>query len=632
MPELKNFWKNTSADNASKDAVANKRASNILPVLLALLLAVFVALSLSGCGETDKDSSGDEKKVEYTEVAHLNFPISNIRTLNPSVSKDEDTYFISRLIYNGLFRIDENMTPVPDLASSYKFKKGNASCTVSLIDAKFHDGKRLKAKDVKFTIEAYKAAGDKCRYKPLVSKINYAETLDGNRVRIYFNSKSDMSLGMLTFPILPAHKYDNIYSLNEKKGSFKPVGTGQYKYKSFKDKISLELNANPNYHGEKAENSLSFIVTKKSSSAYQLVEASSLSALVTRAADREARVGQKEQKIVSFPGNEIEFIGFNFNQDKTYSLNVRRAVAYAMDTSTMIEETFVNSGIPNDSLYCSGYLGSEKYGDPYPYSRSKSLSLFRKAGYRDRNGDGKIEGESGEVLHFNILVSSDSKQRHSLAKIVKRNLKAVGVNASVVAVPDGTYKNYLKNANFDIFVGGLQFDEVMDLRFMLQGEEKLQNNTQTNNYNNYNGYNNQQGQIKDEDEDLDEDEDTEAKNKRKEEQQKSEKKLLSRKMDNSNYVRYYNPKLNKALNRMMKGATVEKMQSELAGIKRILIRDLPYYCLLQRTYGVVYSPALKGSMKPIYDNYYNGIGGMISRYEVAPKEDEEKTEENSEQE
>lgn len=677
MPESKNFWKNTSDNMKAETAdientnkrkagiaqigTADKRKTGIAQIgtadkrkadtekkcsgkaaakgkwslLLVLLMAVMVAVAFSGCDDAKDQGKKDEDKTEYTEVAHLNFPISNIRTLNPSVSKDEDTYFISRLIYDGLFKIDENMTPVLNLASNYKFKKSNASCTISLVDTKFHDGKKLKAKDVKFTIEAFKAAGASCRYKPLVDKISHAETLSGNRIKIYFNSKNSMSIGMLTFPILPAHKYDSVYSLNQKKDSFKPVGTGQYRYKSFKDKISLELKANADYHGDKAENSLSFIVTKKSSSAYQLVEASSLSALVTRSADREARVGQKEQKIISFPGNEIEFIGFNFNQDKTYSRNVRKAVAYAMDNSTMIEEVFVNSGIPNDSLYGSGYLGSEQYGDSYPHSRSKALSFFEVAGYKDRNGDGMIESDQGVTLNFNILVNSDSKERNSLAKIVKRNLKSVGVGSTITAVPGKTYNNYLKNGNFDIFVGGLRFDEVMDLRFMLQGEKKLENPQQRNNYSNYNNsngyYGNQQGQVKDEDEDLDEDEDTEAKNKRKEQQQKEEKKLLSRKMDNSNYARYYNPKLNKALSKMMTGASIDSMKTQLDKAKKILIKDLPYYCLLQRTYGVVYSPSLKGTMTPIYDNYYNGIGGMVCRYEVAPKDDEENAEEGSEQ-
>ena len=99
---------------------------------------------------------------------------------------------------------------------------------------------------------------------------------------------------------MPAHKYDSIYQVAQTKGNFKPVGTGEYKYKKFKDKISLELKANKEYHGKVPDNSLSFIVTKNSSSAYQLVEASSLSALLTRSPDRQAKVGQKEQTIVDF--------------------------------------------------------------------------------------------------------------------------------------------------------------------------------------------------------------------------------------------------------------------------------------------------------------------------------------------
>ena len=141
-------------------------------IILTFLLVVCMSVCFAACGDDDTSSSTSDgkDKVEYTEVSHLDFPINNIRTLNPSISKDEDTYFISRLIYDGLFRIDKNMTPQPDLAKSYKFNKDSGTVTIDLIDTEFHDGKALTANDVKFTIEAYKAAGSECRYSHLMSK------------------------------------------------------------------------------------------------------------------------------------------------------------------------------------------------------------------------------------------------------------------------------------------------------------------------------------------------------------------------------------------------------------------------------------------------------------------------------
>lgn len=54
-------------------------------------------ISLSGC---EKGFLGNNEK-EYREVQHLDFPIQAIKTLNPATSQDRDTYYISRLIYDG---------------------------------------------------------------------------------------------------------------------------------------------------------------------------------------------------------------------------------------------------------------------------------------------------------------------------------------------------------------------------------------------------------------------------------------------------------------------------------------------------------------------------------------------------
>ena len=106
----------------------------------------------------------------------------------------------------------------------------------------------------------------------------------------------------------------------------------------------------------------------------------------------------------------------------------------------------------------------------------------------------------------------------------------------------------------------------------------------------------------------------------------SDKTMLSKKMNNLNYVRYYNEKTNELLDQLKSGKSIESLQKTYLKLKKQLNSDLPYYCLLQRTYGAVTSPTLEGDMDPVFDNYYNGIGSMQVKYEVAPKDDEEEGE------
>ena len=584
-------------------------------VLTALILTLMLAVT--SCSEEKKEEVKKDEP-EYETVAHLDFPISNIRTLNPSVSADEDTYFISRLIYDGLYSMDETLTPVANLAESAKWSKNRANVTVNLIETKFHDGKAFNSDDVKFTIEAYKAAGEKCPYYSLVKNISYAETKGNRKIKIHFHSRSSMSLAMLTFPIMPKHRYDGPYSVIYKTDSFKPVGTGPYKYSSFKNKKTLKLVANDEYHGEKAENTVSFIVSD-ASSAYQLVEAASLSALVTRQADREAKVGQKEQKIVDFPANEIEYIGFNFNREQTKKKNIRKAIAYAINTDALIEQEFTNSGIPNDSLFHSGYLGTSNQGDRYAYNPAQALELLRKEGYKKPEGGGKLTNKYGSNLTLTLLVNSDSKLRSNLADAIEDSLEDIGLNVYKVKYGEKAYKNTLKGGNFDIYVGGLKFDETMDLRDILQGEKQPQkvNRQQNSQY-----QNNQTTIDEDEDIDVDEDEDTNTNNQTQQKKDDTDKNL-ARKTDKANYVRYYNGKLNDYLDKMMSGGSLENARKACEKAKEILHEDLPYYCLLQRTYGAVQSMSMEGEMTPVFDDIYRNIGSLKCKFEITDKEEEE---------
>lgn len=620
MTRLKDFWKN----------ICNNK--------LMIVMVLCAALALTACDGVD--FSSDEEEKEYKEVSHLYFPMNNIRSLNPSISKDEDTYFISRLVYDGLFRIDGQMIPRKDLASGYHFKKDTNMLDISLKNARFHDGKKLKADDVKFSIEAYKSAGDNCRYKSLVDCIEGCDVKSSKKLTIRFKDKGKKSLAMLTFPVLPAHKYDSVYSLKEKVSGFTPVGTGQYKFKSFKDKISLDLKANKNYHGEPAENSITFFVTKNSSSAYQLVEAGSLSALVTRASDREARVGQKEQKIIDFLGNEAEFIGFNFNKEVTLNKDLRKAIALSINNRTLIEDAYDNSGVTNDTFYYQGYLGTKVVRDKYPRSRKKALAKFALAGYKMSDSDGMLKNSQGTSINLNILVNADDKPRKQLAELIKEQLKDVGVNSYITAQNKNTYLESLKNGSFDIFVGGLRYDEVMDLAPFLRGEKQeeqqgQQQSSQGSTGNSQNGsYYGQQDSIADEDEDLDEegaenDSNDSQQNESVQKQQEDEnKKFLSKKMDNKNYVRYYNSKVNDALSVLSSGAGFKKKKKAFNTLRAEIADDLPYYCLLQRTYGAVQSSVLEGDMAPVFDNYYANIGQLKCKYEIVPKEKKEEQEQN----
>lgn len=100
--------------------------------------------------------------IKYKEKKTLYFAAERFDTLNPLVSQSEDIYYISKLIYDGLFELDDNLNAAPKLVESYEVDTEKASISIKLKkNIKWHSGNTLKAEDVRFTVNAIKQAGSK---------------------------------------------------------------------------------------------------------------------------------------------------------------------------------------------------------------------------------------------------------------------------------------------------------------------------------------------------------------------------------------------------------------------------------------------------------------------------------------
>jgi len=191
--------------NFNKDALNNNKYIELLkkhwiPVA-AVLVVLLVVFSLGGIYKDEVLEEGNEIKLEKGEGLHL--AAGKIDTLNPIISGSEDTYYLSKLVYGGLFEYTEQFGVKPDLISSYSVDTEKGKINIKLnTGIKWHDGKYLSAKDVKFTINAIKTFGAKGVYYEKVSKIKSVSTKGKDEVTIVFTDVNNCSLDNLVFPIV----------------------------------------------------------------------------------------------------------------------------------------------------------------------------------------------------------------------------------------------------------------------------------------------------------------------------------------------------------------------------------------------------------------------------------------------
>ena len=437
--------------------------------VVAILL--IIAVVLSSVEIYKEEVLNIDPDIEYVEKSALNFCAERIDTLNPLVSQSEDVYYISKLIYDPLFDFDENMGVTPCLVDSYTVNTEKASIKIKLKSGiKWHDGSKLTASDVKFTVDAIKQVGSKSPYYDKASKI-MTIVANGNReLTIYFNNNYNCSLDVLTFPIVSDAGYSSAYNFAKDTENFKPIGTGMYQYQSYNYLKHLKLKPNKDYFGEVAEKKIKISIIPDSEKAEGLMEIEEVCCYIDRDTDRRAIVKDKNLTMYDITSNQVEFLVFNTKKAYWNKKDVRQAAAYAIDTEKILETSYASDAVACDTIYFPNFLGVEDTGTSYTFEPEKAEQMLSAAGLSDTNGDGYLEDPYGNTLTVTILAKKSNTQRVTAAKLIADDLQDVGLKCTVSQLSGSAYKSAMSSGKFDILIAGYEVEETFDLRELFNGK------------------------------------------------------------------------------------------------------------------------------------------------------------------
>ena len=445
-----------------------------------VIIILVVAVMASSVEIYREEVLNIDPTIEYIEQKTLFLSAEEIDTLNPVISGSEDTYYLSKLIYSSLFNFDENLNVVPELVSEYEINTEKAYIDITLKKGvKWHNGKTLTANDVAFTVSAMRAAGSACPYYNKIKKINSAFTRGNNKLSVYFNNNYNCSLDDLVFPIVPSSQYNGAAAFASADEGFKPVGTGQYKYKSFNKKKQLRLVPNDDFFGDKAEKNISVTMLPERELSSNMMEIDSVSCYVDSSANRKATALDRGYRIFDFVSNNVEFLVFNTVNQYLKQKDMRKALAYGIDTNKILDSAYMGDGILTDTVYYPNFLGVKDTLSEYNYDIKKAEEMLAGLGWKDIDKDGVLEDTNGKDYTFRILVNKNNATRGSAALLIKKNLELLGIKTEIISLPKTEYMNSIKRRDFDILITGYTVDENYDLRELFNGKNQW-------GYNNYN--------------------------------------------------------------------------------------------------------------------------------------------------
>ncbi len=362
-------------------------------LLAAAGVTAALALTATGCTTSPGDSpNGSSAECGSGESITVNL-------LSPTQPASLDPNFdtlvmfaqVSRNLFDGLFRLNDDMEIEPALATGFE-QVDETTYTVTLRDdVTWHDGSAFTADDVVFTFD--RIANDAelgSKQKTYVSNVETTTAVGDHEVEFTLASPDAafiQSLATLIY-ITPADVVEEVGTVEFGQN---PVGTGAFAFQSWNQGDSVVLTANCDYWGTEAipsEVEFRFIAEPATQlSSLQSGEIDIATALTADLADAvEASDGISVQSV---DGNLSYWFSLNTLEGPLTDESVRQALNYAVDKEAITAQLLGGYATPIGQQYGASIFGYSASIEPYPYDPDRARELLEAAGY----GEGELQLE-----------------------------------------------------------------------------------------------------------------------------------------------------------------------------------------------------------------------------------------------
>lgn len=382
-------------------------------------------------------------------------------TLDPAVSSDVTSHGYVMQLFSGLVRLDDKLEPAPDIAQRWQVAEDGRTYTFYLRqDVKFHDGRPVKAEDVKYSWEracapetqsltAATYLGDIVGAKEVVAgkslEISGVKVVDDYTLQVTIDAPKNYFLPKLTYPT--AFVVDKANVASGQGWWHNPNGTGPFRLQQWDENSLLVLEKNPLYYGELAKVDLVnfHLFGGMPMSLYETGEidvAGVGSYSIDRVQDRNGPF-YKELSIV--PELSFGYIGFDATRPPFDDVNIRRAFSLAIDKDKLVSLVFRGMMQRADGILPPGMPGYNKNLSGLEFDVARAKELIAKSRYGDAS---RLPPVTITVSGWGGLISSD------LEAIIYEWQQNLGVKVKVRQLEPQRFFYHLKEERDEMFYLG----------------------------------------------------------------------------------------------------------------------------------------------------------------------------------
>jgi peptide/nickel transport system substrate-binding protein len=386
---------------------------------------------------------------------------SPVTSIDPHYHNLAPNISLSSQIFNRLIETDEHAQLVPGLAASWKLVAPD-TWELKLRDAKFQNGNEFVADDVVFTMERIpKVPNSPSNFAAYTKPVTSTDIVDPHTIRLHTNG---------VFPLLPTYlaqffiinrKADEGLATEDFNSGKAAIGTGPFRFVSFRPGDRVELERNDSYWGPKP-------VWQKITYRFIANDASRSAALLAGDVDfidfvptvDLAKLGKDPKvKLWEALGLRLIFLALDHSRDGPSPFvsgadgqkldknplkdrRVRQALSIAINRQAIVDRVMEGAAVP-----------SGQYLPPGVYSHAPDI----KAPAYEPEQAKKLLAEAGYPKGFRIALHGPNDRYVNDAKIIQaigQMWTRIGVQTEVDPLPWSSYVGQANKQAFSAFLFG----------------------------------------------------------------------------------------------------------------------------------------------------------------------------------
>jgi oligopeptide transport system substrate-binding protein len=455
---------------------------------MTIILALGVALALPACGGGD-DGDGGAPSGEQTLRLILG---SEPPSLDPGLASDTTSANILYNLMDPLFKLNAELEPVPELAESVEKSKDGTTVTFTLRpDGKWTNGDPVTAHDFEYgwkrTISPELAADYAYQFFGIVGAAEYnackknceslrdkvgVKALDDRRLQVKLTSAQPWFIAQMSHISFFAVHRATVEKFGDKWTEPENIVTnGPFRLTAWEHESSMQLKKWAGWR--KADSirleTIDARIISVPVTALQSFEAGEVDACLEDACLPPAEIDRLKETEEYVAGPALATSYFGVNVKNVPDVNQRRALALAIDRTSLIENVIKRDATPATSFSPKGIPGFEVIVQDFI---SETADVERAKQYMSRAQNPKRS--------LNLFYPSAGPAAKEVAIAVQAMWKELGIKTTIRGQEWAQFLEFIgppPNNSVDIYSIGWVGDFVDDINFLELGTCESGNNS-----------------------------------------------------------------------------------------------------------------------------------------------------------